>query len=271
MPVRNVLPKPVRSRTRRSWWPARIARRFTWPAQLGIGALTFAFIDPSEARPLGGELLRDVQGECVPIGHAVKPNIAMVTGSPVTPTRRKPAGAARRLSLSSSSAGLSTTSSARTRRDARTSGTSIWPAAINRDRGAGRGRPGASALPLSFASRCASSRTPAWIRRSSSSRRQEPDDHICEALEVFGREVMPEFKRRRRSERAEARGSWGRPSRPRSPASERCVTGRRPDPRRSGLRHHRRAGRTPSIAKLAGGEPPPRRDVSTDRPDRKRA
>jgi alkanesulfonate monooxygenase SsuD/methylene tetrahydromethanopterin reductase-like flavin-dependent oxidoreductase (luciferase family) len=49
-------------------------------AQLGIGALTFAFIDPSEARHWVSDYYETFRKECVPIGHAVNPNIAMVTG-----------------------------------------------------------------------------------------------------------------------------------------------------------------------------------------------
>src|SRR5439155_981461 len=58
--------------------PARVAERLA--AQLGIGALTFAFIDPSEARHWVADYYETFKREGVPIGHAVNPNIAMVTG-----------------------------------------------------------------------------------------------------------------------------------------------------------------------------------------------
>jgi hypothetical protein len=45
-----------------------------------MGALTFAFIDPSEARHWVADYYETFKKECVPIGHAVNPNIAMVTG-----------------------------------------------------------------------------------------------------------------------------------------------------------------------------------------------
>jgi hypothetical protein len=48
-------------------------------AQLGIGALTFAFIDPAEARHWVDDYYETFKRECVPVGHAVNPNIAMVT------------------------------------------------------------------------------------------------------------------------------------------------------------------------------------------------
>src|SRR5258705_2927366 len=49
-------------------------------ARYGIGALTFAFVDPREARQWVDDYYRIFKEECVPIGHAVNPNVAMVTG-----------------------------------------------------------------------------------------------------------------------------------------------------------------------------------------------
>jgi hypothetical protein len=48
-------------------------------ARLGIGALTFAFVDPTEAKQWVDDYYRIFKEECVPIGHAVNPNIAMVS------------------------------------------------------------------------------------------------------------------------------------------------------------------------------------------------
>src|SRR5207302_1129333 len=65
--------------------PARVAasRRETIheAARDGIGALTFAFIDPAEAIKWVGEYYDVIKSEaCVPIGHSVNANIAMVGG-----------------------------------------------------------------------------------------------------------------------------------------------------------------------------------------------
>jgi hypothetical protein len=49
-------------------------------ARHGIGALTFAFVDPREARQWVDDYYRIFKEECVPLGHAVNPNVAMVTG-----------------------------------------------------------------------------------------------------------------------------------------------------------------------------------------------
>ena len=42
--------------------------------------LTFAFIDPEEAKKWVDDYYTILKTECVPIGHAINPNIAMVTG-----------------------------------------------------------------------------------------------------------------------------------------------------------------------------------------------
>ena len=69
-----------RSRTRRSGSRARTATRSSRPRGSAIGALTFAFVDPNEARQWVHDYYETFKRECVPIGHAVNPNIAMVTG-----------------------------------------------------------------------------------------------------------------------------------------------------------------------------------------------
>jgi hypothetical protein len=48
-------------------------------AQLGLGALTFAFVDPAEARHWVSDYYETFKRECVPVGHTVNPNIAMVS------------------------------------------------------------------------------------------------------------------------------------------------------------------------------------------------
>jgi alkanesulfonate monooxygenase SsuD/methylene tetrahydromethanopterin reductase-like flavin-dependent oxidoreductase (luciferase family) len=48
-------------------------------AQLGLGALTFAFVDPAEASHWVTDYYETFKRECVPVGHAVNPNIAMVS------------------------------------------------------------------------------------------------------------------------------------------------------------------------------------------------
>ena len=79
MPVRNVVPKPVQKPHPPLWVACSNRNTIHLAAQLGIGALTFAFIDPAEARQWVDDYYETFKRECVPIGHAVNPNIAMVT------------------------------------------------------------------------------------------------------------------------------------------------------------------------------------------------
>jgi alkanesulfonate monooxygenase SsuD/methylene tetrahydromethanopterin reductase-like flavin-dependent oxidoreductase (luciferase family) len=80
MPCRNVLPKPVQKPHPPLWVACSNRETIHLAAQLGIGALTFAFVDPAEARHWVEDYYTTFERECVPIGHAVNPNIAMVTG-----------------------------------------------------------------------------------------------------------------------------------------------------------------------------------------------
>jgi alkanesulfonate monooxygenase SsuD/methylene tetrahydromethanopterin reductase-like flavin-dependent oxidoreductase (luciferase family) len=80
MPARNVLPKPVQKPHPPLWVACSNRETIHLAAQLGIGALTFAFIDPAEAKQWVDDYYETFKRECVPIGHAVNPNIAMVTG-----------------------------------------------------------------------------------------------------------------------------------------------------------------------------------------------
>ncbi|HZR80213.1 MAG TPA: LLM class flavin-dependent oxidoreductase [Candidatus Binatia bacterium] len=80
MPHRNVVPKPVQKPHPPIWVACSNRDTIRLAARLGIGALTFAFIDPSEARYWVEEYYETFKKECEPIGRAVNPNVAMVTG-----------------------------------------------------------------------------------------------------------------------------------------------------------------------------------------------
>jgi alkanesulfonate monooxygenase SsuD/methylene tetrahydromethanopterin reductase-like flavin-dependent oxidoreductase (luciferase family) len=80
MPCRNVVPKPIQKPHPPIWVACSNRETIHLAARLGIGALTFAFVDPAEARKWVSEYREILENECVPIGHAVNPNIAMVTG-----------------------------------------------------------------------------------------------------------------------------------------------------------------------------------------------
>jgi alkanesulfonate monooxygenase SsuD/methylene tetrahydromethanopterin reductase-like flavin-dependent oxidoreductase (luciferase family) len=80
MPCRNVIPKPVQKPHPPLWVACSNRETIHLAARLGLGALTFAFVDPTEARKWVGEYYEILKRECVPIGHTVNANIAMVTG-----------------------------------------------------------------------------------------------------------------------------------------------------------------------------------------------
>jgi alkanesulfonate monooxygenase SsuD/methylene tetrahydromethanopterin reductase-like flavin-dependent oxidoreductase (luciferase family) len=80
MPARNIVPKPVQKPHPPLWVACSNRETIHLAAQLGMGALTFAFVNPEEARHWVADYYDTFKRECVPIGHAVNPNIAMVTG-----------------------------------------------------------------------------------------------------------------------------------------------------------------------------------------------
>ena len=79
MPCRNVVPKPTQSAHPPLWVACSNRETIKLAARLGIGALTFAFVDPDEAKHWVDDYYRILKEECVPIGHTINPNIAMVT------------------------------------------------------------------------------------------------------------------------------------------------------------------------------------------------
>ncbi|MGH9047516.1 MAG: LLM class flavin-dependent oxidoreductase, partial [Acidimicrobiales bacterium] len=58
-------------------------------AEKGIGALTFAFIDPEEAQHWVSDYYETFANECVPIGDVVNPNVAAVTTFMCAPTEEE--------------------------------------------------------------------------------------------------------------------------------------------------------------------------------------
>ncbi|HZZ68275.1 MAG TPA: LLM class flavin-dependent oxidoreductase [Phenylobacterium sp.] len=79
MPARNAVPKPVQKPHPPLWVACSNRETIKLAARLGIGALTFAFVDPAEATQWVEDYYRIFKEECVPIGHAVNPNICMVS------------------------------------------------------------------------------------------------------------------------------------------------------------------------------------------------
>ena len=103
MPCRNLVPKPVQKPHPPMWVACSQRETIHRAARAGLGALTFAFLEPEQAAKWVEEYYDIIKStECVPIGHTVNPNIAMVTGMSVPHrTSRRRSGAASTGSASS--------------------------------------------------------------------------------------------------------------------------------------------------------------------------
>jgi alkanesulfonate monooxygenase SsuD/methylene tetrahydromethanopterin reductase-like flavin-dependent oxidoreductase (luciferase family) len=80
MPCRNVVPKPVQKPHPPLWVACTNRDTMKLAARLGIGALTFAFMDAKEAKFWVEEYYEIFAREVQPIGRGVNPNIAMLGG-----------------------------------------------------------------------------------------------------------------------------------------------------------------------------------------------
>ena len=80
MPCRNVLPKPVQHPHPPMWMACTNRDTIRVAASLGVGALAFSFVDPEEAKNWSDIYYGIIKSEeCRPIGHSVNANIAMVS------------------------------------------------------------------------------------------------------------------------------------------------------------------------------------------------
>jgi alkanesulfonate monooxygenase SsuD/methylene tetrahydromethanopterin reductase-like flavin-dependent oxidoreductase (luciferase family) len=79
MPPRNVVPKPQQRPHPPLWVACSRRETILLAAEKGIGALTFAFIDPEEARTWVHDYEQTLAERCVPVGYAVNPQVACVT------------------------------------------------------------------------------------------------------------------------------------------------------------------------------------------------
>jgi len=80
MPCRNVVPKPVQKPHPPMWIACTNRTTIEVAARNGLGALAFSFVDPAEAEHwvnLYYDIIRSE--ECLPLGHTVNANVALVT------------------------------------------------------------------------------------------------------------------------------------------------------------------------------------------------
>src|SRR5438270_1377043 len=86
MPPRNVIPKPVQKPHPPIWVACSRRDTILLAAEKGIGALTFAFIDPEEATHWVSDYYTTLENKGAPIGKAVNANVACVTTFMCAPT-----------------------------------------------------------------------------------------------------------------------------------------------------------------------------------------
>ena len=80
MPCRNVLPKPVQKPHPPIWMACTNRDTIRIAAQKGVGALAFSFLDREEAKHWADIYYGIIKSDaCVPLGHAVNANLAMVS------------------------------------------------------------------------------------------------------------------------------------------------------------------------------------------------
>jgi alkanesulfonate monooxygenase SsuD/methylene tetrahydromethanopterin reductase-like flavin-dependent oxidoreductase (luciferase family) len=197
MPMRNVVPKPAQRPHPPLWVACSNRETIHLAAQLGIGALTFAFIDPAEARHWVTDYYDTFKRECVPIGHTVNPNIAMVTSFSCHPDATE---AARRGldGFRFFQFALGHHYSFGMHKPGRTD---IWKKyeavrdAVGTDAlgggTGGIGTPDQLREHLRQFSEAGVDQT-VFIQQGGKNRHE----HICESLELFAADVMPEFKER---------------------------------------------------------------------------
>lgn len=80
-PCRNVVPKPLQKPHPPMWMACTNRETIKTAAALGMGALAFSFLNAEEAQTWASAYYDVIKSDaCVPIGHAINANIAMVSG-----------------------------------------------------------------------------------------------------------------------------------------------------------------------------------------------
>ena len=81
MPCRNVVPKPLQRPHPPIWLACSRRESIHRAARHGLGVLAFAFVEPEQAGAWVKEYYEIIRSEqCVPLAHAVNPNVALVSG-----------------------------------------------------------------------------------------------------------------------------------------------------------------------------------------------
>lgn len=77
VPSRNIVPKPLQKPHPPLWMACSNRASILQAARLGVGALTFSFVSPEEANHWVKDYYAAFEHECQPVGYAVNPNFAV--------------------------------------------------------------------------------------------------------------------------------------------------------------------------------------------------
>ncbi|MGE3594143.1 MAG: LLM class flavin-dependent oxidoreductase [Dehalococcoidia bacterium] len=80
MPARNVVPKPLQKPHPPFWLACSARPTIIEAAKRGMGAMCFSFLEAAEAKSWVDQYYELLKTECRPIAHAVNPNFAIFTG-----------------------------------------------------------------------------------------------------------------------------------------------------------------------------------------------
>jgi alkanesulfonate monooxygenase SsuD/methylene tetrahydromethanopterin reductase-like flavin-dependent oxidoreductase (luciferase family) len=201
MPCRNVLPKPIQHPHPPMWMACTNRDTIKVAASLGLGALAFSFVNPDEARVWSEIYYGIIKSEhCIPLGHSVNAEIAMVSGFSV---HRDRAEAIRRghegfefFAYALNALVAHDTVPGRTnlwgeylaRRGDRTEEIVALTAGVG-DYSSGIGTPEDMHKHLSGFQEAGIDQV-IFLQQAG----RNSHEHICQSLELFAAEVMPEFK-----------------------------------------------------------------------------
>jgi alkanesulfonate monooxygenase SsuD/methylene tetrahydromethanopterin reductase-like flavin-dependent oxidoreductase (luciferase family) len=89
MPPRNVVPKPVQKPHPPLWVACSRRDTILLAAEKGIGALSFSFVEPEDAKHWVDDYEAVLRDRCVPVGLAVNPQVACVSPMMCAPTEEQ--------------------------------------------------------------------------------------------------------------------------------------------------------------------------------------
>ena len=201
MPCRNVIPKPLQKPHPPMWLACTNRKTIETAARNGLGALAFTFVDPEEAKAWSDIYYGIIRSEeCVPIGHRVNANIALVAGFSL----HRDAEEARRRG-EDGFAFFRYAINALVANDARPGYSTLWE---EYETLKGRDLPTIAAPGIGAPEQLTRHIEDfeavgvdqiIFLQQGGKNRHE----HICESLELFGAEVLPRFEERRARREAE--------------------------------------------------------------------